>query len=368
MANFRGKPMSSPYKLHLHRWANTVKCNLPMLMTCQDIAAKSRDLFDVVKKFREGALEARLPKFPETQEWLRLYSNPGQVIKVVAEKILHVKDGDELVRSMRLAHRLPTTIRKEPEQIKDAVKAMGFKKIWKLIRLGLRTAPRVYRRHLEELYLEMQDKGGNSADDFGELIASHPEMLFYGRVALPCLVLYQTLPLTLLRQASRGSPNKKAIAIERLVRLDPKMVHHPIVEDWVNSPSGDVRADRQKMVAKWLYEQLDTGRFTWIGWLTTLAGCLQAHIEVAGGYLTFPKWELTKGKIEAEQMRKLFMAAEEDRARLQGREPELDWALDRQSETWRKQVAKQRKLWLQVVRVAPGTEQSFATGAGTKSR
>lgn len=343
--------MASRYDLHLHRWVKRNPCSFSLAVAVQELAVLAKGAFEVMCRFRSGELEEKLPSIHSVPGWLALYNEPGRITAVVAQHVADIEDGRELVQDMRYCRRTFGNPKRGPKLIKEAIQNIPEHKIREFLRVNGRCAQRNYHAHLGNLAAELEGDASESYEWFGKAIETHPEMLFYLRVVLPCLLLYQKHPILLLRQARRSSGVVQSQAIEDLVRLDPYIHNHPDIQAWEYQSPGPIRADRQRLLAKWRLEGLNTGKFTWTRWLEVMGGLVQAVSQVLGWYYGEQGGRFFQGRanFEAERIRELFQAAHQDRAGR--RRPDVDEQLaSLQTASWRRMLAKYRRLWMPVLR------------------
>jgi hypothetical protein len=68
-----------------------------------------------------------------------------------------------------------------------------------------------------------------------EKLMNQPVMQFVLRTAVPCLFVYGAFPHQLLWNVLGSDLKLAEQSVERLVRLDPRAIHHPIIRHWIES-------------------------------------------------------------------------------------------------------------------------------------
>lgn len=348
--------MGSVYKLQVHRCAANVGCNALILATAQFAAANTGRLVEVLHQLRQGKLDELLPARLPIDQWVSLYSEHRRVMMCVADHFPHLLgNGSKTLARLDQYRAISTMVRTDPKAFAALIERRGEAWLMRLFSTGRNLGLRQYRRHLQALEADFSGVGDDAnGPDFGTRLKESPELLFYFRVVLPCLCVYQTHPASLLRKARRATnEQQRAQAIERLVRIDPMMAHEPSVVEWCHgSDSGTVRKARMEQIDHWCRTGLD-GRFSSMQVYASIGGLIWGLVESFGLYIDSKRQKLRKPSITAEQIRQLFYAVEEDRRRLGGKGrlgadtpsvalPALD---DLTLDGWRKAIYRQRKLW-----------------------
>jgi len=114
-----------------------------------------------------------------------------------------------------------------------------------------------------------------------------PAIYFILFTALPCWLVYGATPHQLLVQAGKNGPSA-AKAIERLVKLDPRIIQHPIVQRWVRDSKQGSRGQREQSLGKWKtatpYRKIKAS-----GMLVRVSAVLMELASLLGDDLTVPK-------------------------------------------------------------------------------
>ena len=129
------------------------------------------------------------------------------------------------------------------------------------------------------------------SNDERELAArmESPAMQFALRVALPCWLVYGVLPDKLLCDALDPDQQVAETAIRALVRLDHRVIHHPIVRRWVED-GGAAKEFRAHKLRKWKQSKtaFDKPKSN-SHWLKTIFGLLSAISELYDCRLKAPE-------------------------------------------------------------------------------
>ncbi|MBX3435754.1 MAG: hypothetical protein KF847_20745 [Pirellulales bacterium] len=142
-------------------------------------------------------------------------------------------------------------------------------------------------------------------------------------VYLPCWFRYGVTPTKLIRSVSSGGTSAEK-AVERLVRLDPRVARHPAVERWVRADPALAPFRRGKL-RKWAGRTPFDKEKSDSHWLRLIAGYLSAISE------------LTDERILAPELRSLVGAlGDEIPADLQ------EYLLNRTDDDWSREIRRQR--------------------------
>lgn len=356
--------MPSVFKLKICKWSQQPGLALSIfsLEIIQSIAVGTMAVHGVLEKLRTGELDEKLPGRPPLQDWLKFYDDHRrvsvEVMKIFPEVMGEGQDGQNSIDAWR---KESVAIKNDPEKFKRRLKRMGKLKLLRGIGAGVQFARFGHKKHLGELRLELMGKEKKDKRDLLKLLTDRPEFLWYLRVGLPCVVLYKTFPITLLRKAIRAEKAKRstavqAYAIERLVRLDPLMMNHPAIERWWNSAHGPVRLARFKQLATWASEGLNCGKFSACLVKEAMGGLILEIAERFGKHFTWPNMKVYDPQITAEQVRELFYAVTKDRSGSSMGVVDEDLE-DLQRGSWRRAITTHKKMW----------KRMFDAGGGFKS-
>lgn len=340
--------MSSPYKLHIHRWATRIDANVLAIAMAQEIAVHADWFYDLMVWMRQGVVDARLPPRPDRDDWLRMYRDHRRLTVNLAGFLPgcgSASDGIALQAMLDESRAISTWSRNDPDEVRAWLEDVGKARLQRWFRFGYRTAHRLYKRHLREIQRQLIGEVEEDTDDLEETLTQRPEVYFYLRVVLPCVCLYRQPPIVLLRRAQRGD----AEAIERLVRLDDVTATAPSVVAWWNGASGDTRTTRRDRLHTWAGQGLDHGRFDRGRFKRSLGALVSALVETIGMYWDFKRGKLVPGRVTAAQIQDLFNAVTIDRALRKHRgisDPDIG---EMQPDSLRRQMSRDRKLWRVVI-------------------
>jgi len=203
--------------LALEQWADGKL--LLLAMFAHEVATSAEACFRVCQLARDDEFVGPAKSLPPLEEWCRLYRQGVRIGKTViggVDRHGAIKNlngvPDEGVKGVRISK---TRLRKELLKVKD----------WpRLVRQSHRRLREDYTAHLEALRREAS--GETKAQDFRAMVKV-PEVLFFFRVWLPCLLEYGKTAEELFASAQAG----KMDAIEKLLRLDKKILEEPKIRE-----------------------------------------------------------------------------------------------------------------------------------------
>jgi hypothetical protein len=344
--------VGSVYKLHVHRWAEQIRCNSLILSQVQSIATGTGRVFQLMNWVRRGDVDRLLPAPPSASDWLPLYEDHRRITMALADHFPQMLGrGPEAMEGMDLVRAATVWARTDREGFEEWLSRQGMYKLSRWIRTGLTLAHREYKRHLKSMREDLAGQPGDDDRDFGAMLKQSSELYFYFRVVLPCMCTHQKYPAMLLRKARRASnATDQAKAIESLVRVDRYVVVDPSIERWINGhDDGTIRRIRQQQVERWKATGID-GRFSKMQVYELMGGLIWTLVHQYGSYWSLPKLGVMPGSITAAQIRDLFFAVEKDCRRLGGPEKGEAMALpdgfdDLELESWRKAITRHGKRW-----------------------
>lgn len=363
--------MSSPFKLHVHRWAEQAGINCTMAIMAQQVALNADGMFKTLQLLRTGDIEAKLPSPPPLDQWLGFYTNHDQVTLGVADHLpFFGMRGKEFAGMLDEMRKVQRCARDHPEEMKTAlgseIKRHGLRR-WQLRsrKDGLK-ALASYKEYLEDLHVALkdEDKVDADAEKFGEALHKSPELYFFSRVVLPCLGVYRKYPIALLRRAARaprdpknpkivmrGGEEERSQAVEDLVRLDPQMIHHPTIMRWADERIGKSRLKHRRKLLRWASEGLDHGRFSALQFKESMGGYVAAFSEILQHVFYGPHFmNVTKVVLEASQIRELFNAAARDRSKRKDKDIKDKDLRKIDDGSYTRAVYKYRRLWRPLIR------------------
>jgi hypothetical protein len=352
--------LSSVYKLHVHRWAEQVGCNVLILSQVQTIAVGSGRVYRLMEWVRKGEFDRLLPAPPSAADWLPLYEDHRRITRGVADRFPELLgSGPEAQAKIDWTRAFSTWARTYAAGFEEWLEQQGRHKLNRWVRAGLRLGHRQYKRHLEAMRYDLAGGMVEDADDFGASVKQSPELYFYLRVVLPCFCVYRKYPAMLLRRARRANkPEFQAEAIESLIRIDRYAVADAAIERWINGhDDGMTRRIRQEQVEQWKATGIN-GRYSKMQVYESMGGLILAMVRRFGAYWSFGKIGLQPGSITAAQVRDLFFAVEAERRKL-GAISDGDSTLpngfdDMELESWRKAVTRHAKCWDQLLKTMGG--------------
>lgn len=342
------------YEMKIHLWNVGVWCSLVAMRLAQQISIMAEPVHELMSYVRSRKLDEMLPHKPEPKQWLRYYRNNLKVVKALGNWRPDLFGcGDEVVALLKGSRAISLAARQQTDEYRafiDRHKNMKLDHQRRLIERLIRNERRAYAAHLEEMREVMSDPACVGMDDddgaaFGQDIERIPELLFYFRVVLPCMLAYQVHPTHLLRRARQGD----ASAIQCLVRLDEMTIHEPAIEAWARHKDGKTRLLRQQMLRDWAKDGIGVGRYSLQQVQQSFGGFIQAVIERFGRYIDWSKPHLgwQEPKVTADDIRKLFLAVHNDRIALcPSYSASIERLMNLQIPSWTRRVSEHRNLWI----------------------
>ncbi|MFG0262504.1 MAG: hypothetical protein ACF788_08955 [Novipirellula sp. JB048] len=335
------------HKLTINKWAAVHGLSIHSAMLSHQAVTMAEMMWEGSCLLRSGVIDGKLPGRPPAEQWLAMYRDHRRVLRVLADAVPEWgMTGQETTDSIDFSRALQVYARNEPEAFKaDIRKEFGNvtpKRFRAWYRLSGRKAWKEYQQHLEKMAEIAAGTDHHDPGDFDKTLSDNPEVHFFLRVVLMCLVEYATLPIDLLRQARNGDER----AIEKLLRLDDQMIYEPSIERWLNSPGGTIRLARLEMARAWIAKGPVGQNHEW-HFKQCVGGLVSALSHRIFFY--FDGRNFIPQPLNAPQIQQLFDAWYRDK---QGRrEAEMyDPAFAKvQPQSWADQVRKYRKLWERVL-------------------
>ena len=342
--------MPSPYKLRIHRWAEHRRVSLLTAQLAQGIAVSAEMVYELMAMLRGGQVDSQMPPRPPAAQWLGMYDDREQVFLAACDAMPGmIGSGDDVRELLHGSRALSTQAKNDPAAIKTELESINPQRLMRRVRAAQRLEQRGYRHHLICLQELMDDEDAeNDAQDFGEALATSPELCFFFRVTLPCVVIHRRFPVQLLRKAKQGDIK----AIEALVRVDDLAAHHPIIEAWASQQPGNVRQERLRQLRHWAEQGLDHGQFSRKQVKQLLAGLIAAQCEQMGMVIDFSTGQTTQGKLTARDICDLFNAVAQDRAGRTLGVVDEDLAED-QIESFSRRIRPYKQLWRNILPGGP---------------
>lgn len=340
--------MSSPYKLHIHKWADNKSISMAGASMCQYAAALTPAAIEMVKAFRQGELEKRLPARPPLDVWQNFYRSPGLLTHDLGDAMPEVSgSGSYVTRKLRNVHRFAVTVEKDPEQFKSEIASMSRKEVHRLVNVSYRLARRHYNRNLRDMQGMLHNYNDwADASVFERELHEAPAVYFFIRITLPCFILCEDTPANLLQRASNG----EADAIEKLLRLDDRAGLFPEVDRWINEEQALTRIERRAQATQWMHQGFDYGReITTLRVKQIMGGLAWAMCKLFKVYLDLSDGQCKPCKVTASDIRELMNASAKDRTKPSQRRGFCDAELyDLTLPSWRQSIRKPRDIWFKM--------------------
>lgn len=290
-------------------------------------AASAQDISQGFKELKSRRLNGIQLPIPPLIDWFRLYRSHREIDNFTKEMFSvflssgaeYVEFADSIMGELRLYRRGKIEQRQfppSPEKIAAIKEYLG----------------KILADFSQDLANDFSDAAPDPAEHAAfkrfnegkELVAS-----FFMLVHVPCWILYQTSPTRLYRQAKAGNVD----AIEKLLRLDPLMLHDPIIG---------------RRLLKIRYD----------GNLVTYRSLLEAPLKSPGkfskksiaagmaGFLSALSLQLDKPLTEPE-IKRLYDAVAKDRSKdLHA----IDDSIPETPETFAKAIYRKRQPWLDAMK------------------
>lgn len=326
-------------KLHVNAWAEKYNPSVGFAIYAQQLAVMAEPVHFMAHVLRQRKINHALPERPPAEQWLRLYRSHAQIWIKIGDAVPTIwGDGESSLRLADESRRLGRRAKQHPEEIKAWTAKVGQKRLTRLIWRTARLGRRLYLDHLRGIY-EMITGDQPGDQDFGEVIATTPEIQFFLEATLPCVVEYEMLPIALLRRARAGDEK----SIERLVRIDHTVLDDKYVKRWRDSGLGDERRRKIDLIALWMREGVG-GQLSMQGVKESIAGWIAV---MASRMTTTWSWKgLHKIRIHSGEILELFNAVARDRGKPFGAMGVDEDLFYLEPESWRQAVSKKKKAWL----------------------
>ncbi|MBU4357556.1 MAG: hypothetical protein KJ822_19745 [Proteobacteria bacterium] len=197
-------------QLEIDKWAQGKPPLLAILS--QHSASFADDLHEILSY---AIKQEHIPKFPEAdpKQWLRLYRNHRHLEKSALTSLQELGGNfgtfiAVFYSGIQSLRKTQTLTEKQAPKAPDPEQQTKAQAIWQ----------EAYKVSLADLEADLRNHHIHTQGlkEKAKELCLNQEFLFIFKVLLPCLLLYNTTPLKLLRQARLGNRN----AIEKLVRLD----------------------------------------------------------------------------------------------------------------------------------------------------
>ncbi|MBL4698097.1 MAG: hypothetical protein JKX70_04610 [Phycisphaerales bacterium] len=206
------------------------------------IALTSDGLYELIQWLmgRNKQSQPPLPAPPPLSEWLPLYRQHRKI-----QNELFAAFNPSVEMSADDLRTLPRDLSEiAEEQFKDELKSASQEELETMASPFIRQAlPN--NKDTMQAYMNAFDNDDFMTDaDLDKLLASSVGQ-FYFRAWLPCWILHQTTPGTLLRKARSGDDN----ALDHLLRLDKSIIHDPVIaERFHKAMHGRVQRERDLLL------------------------------------------------------------------------------------------------------------------------
>ncbi len=335
--------MPRPHKLTIHKWAEVNQLSYLSATLSHQAVAMSEMLYGISEKLHSGELDDKLPGHPPATEWLEMYRDHRRVFCAVGDYLeLYDLNGRETEDVLVALRAMSALVRNDPQAFLDDyrrdMRKMKTSRLKAIIRLENREVRKAYLRHLEEMH-EIAVKRSDPTDTaFGEHLLAIPELHFFVRVFFMCVIVYREFPIDLLRRARCGDLD----AIEKLLRLDPQMMHERSIERWLNADGGGTSRARRERAMDWVNDGPIRKRDKW-AFKQSMGGLISAMSRRL--FFVIDKRQLKPQPLNAPQIMHLFDAWYRDRnGRREAVMNDPEFA-NVNSESWSKAIQRNRRVW-----------------------
>ena len=227
---------------HFRKWAEDK--NPFLAVTALMIAGFSKECFKLFELVRKGKrIEGDIP-LPSLKTWLKLYHNPKRLGKVLLNALGNIND--DTAKEIAIIESLLEGAKQLQKMTSERLKIE-----WEKIPLHDRKKiiKEVYRKREEYIEYCINDFASETNEDERKEFLKNltkPEFIFFIRVMAPCLSLYGTYPLELLRQAQNGDDD----ALEKLIRLDKSIIFEPKISEIIHQAQVLKKQERMYKIKK----------------------------------------------------------------------------------------------------------------------
>jgi len=186
-------------------------------------ASSAQDVYEAIKDIRERRLFGYQFSLPDLPAWFALYRRPLKALLVSSEYISEFSEaGKDIVALVFAFRKLQKMAKNTPEKLAEI----------QFTSQDLKEGQDFFNEMRSKLFTEVQEDINDTPFDhqtgikFRKYLADHElELGFCYLVYIPCIYLYKTFPTDLYQKALNGDVN----SLERLVKLDPIMLHDPAI-------------------------------------------------------------------------------------------------------------------------------------------
>jgi hypothetical protein len=196
------------------------------VIVARQLAAGAEEVCELVNAVLSGKLLARLSPAPPAREMLRMYRRHKAVQKAWAEMMFGgaVGSGQEDAATWQGALDEVRKFDRLPENERRAILEAAVQDeaaMQEMVRMWVEFAA----EQGQELVADLNGSGDQEAPGDDQL--TRPEVQFYIRVWLPCMIAYGEYAPRLFARARRGNQQ----ALDKLLRVDKSILADPLVAD-----------------------------------------------------------------------------------------------------------------------------------------
>jgi len=207
---------------HLEDWARGIPSIVAIpaiqLVTFSDF------MYEVLPQAKERRLFGRLFLPPDDYHvWLQMYQKPITPIVAIVNLISEFHaNGTLLIEFFFALRQLQKTLKRDPDYFRKNPPTQDD------VRQGIELHKKFYDAFFKEIKDELAQKPADPADKVrfeSYLEENEQKMCFFFFIYVPSLLIYQTTPYKLYRQAIAGDIE----SIEKLLKLDPLTQNEPAI-------------------------------------------------------------------------------------------------------------------------------------------
>ena len=207
--------------LNVEKWA--IGKPTLMAMTAIQLVTFSDFLYEVIPQAKERRLFDRQFPLPDLSVWLKLYKSPHKTFFSFGNMILEFSEqGKSLITLLFAIRKLRRLLKRNPNYFRDNPPSPE----------DIRESQKLYKNICNQIFSDFKDEldpqpiHPDEKIRFQKYLEGHEQELgFFFFLYIPCLLVFQTSPYALYREAVAGDID----SIEKLLRLDPILIHEPAI-------------------------------------------------------------------------------------------------------------------------------------------
>ncbi len=266
------------HNLEVEKWAQKI-CPIVAESAIQ-LVTFSDFLYEILPQAKDRCIFDYSFSLPDFTSWFKLYRSPLKPLIAFVNTIAEFEETGAKLKMLLLAGiKLYRQLRRNPKYLEENPPPPETIQYWINFINDIRS--NIYSLYREDLDLQPFEPAEKIR--FHNYIKSHElELGFFFFLYVPCLLIYQTSPRNLYRQAVSDDP----VAIEKLLKLDPLMLHNPIIGQLIQNRRFTHRTNEYEKLIKASLKPAVT-RFSDIAdarkrWKVVLAAIMSTYSEALG--------------------------------------------------------------------------------------